>query len=180
MPRQLECDRAFLIDASGAVYVERMNEYLIRGNGRHPMLTDFRFRNVLIHENGPRRWKTAFSLLVGTGRVVSFQYYTYFREMGSHGTDVRMAGRCEDRTKQLVSYDEFPEVPLCVARIIPPRGLAVKGPRVAHYFGATTEARGERTRKRYETAYMLEWAYAIEASLTVEYAVYNPLWVCDE
>ena len=92
-----------------------------------------------------------------------------------------MAGRYENRTKLLVSYDEFPEMTLCVEGIIPPRGPAVQGPRVAHYFGATTtEARGEPTRKRYETAYVLEWAHAITASLTVEYAVYNRVWVRNE
>ena len=77
------------------------------------MLTDDRVRNVVVHETDPRRRKTAFALVVGTGRLVSFQDYTYFREVGAHGTDVRMSGRYEDRTKLLVSYDEFPEVPFC-------------------------------------------------------------------
>ena len=102
-----------------------MNEYLFRGVGHHPMLTDEGVRNFVIHETDLRRWKTAFALLVGTGRLFLFQYYTYFRAEGECGTDVRVSGRYDDRTKLLVSNDEFPEVPLRVAGIIPPRGLAV-------------------------------------------------------
>lgn len=117
-----------------------MNEYLFSRAGPHPMLTEDRIRNFLVHETDPRRWKTAFAFLVGAAPVVSFQDYKYFREVGAHGTDVRMPRRYEERTKLLVSHDEFPEVPLCVAGIIPPRGLAVKSPRVAHCFGATIEA----------------------------------------
>ena len=180
VPKEIECDCAFLVEAADAIYVERMNEYLFQGVGRHPMLTDDRVRNFVVHETDPRRWKTAFALLVGTGRLVSFQDYTYFREVGAHGTDVRMSGLYEDCTKLLVSYDEFPEVPLCVAGIIPPRGLAFKSPWVAHYFGASREAQDGAAKKWYATAYVLEWAHAIAASPTMEHAVHNRVWVCEE
>ena len=98
-------DRAFLVEAAHAIYVECMNECLFRRVRRHPTLTDDRVRNVVVHEMNPRRWKTAFALFVGTGWLVSFQDYTNFRGVGAHGTDVRMSGRNEDRTKLLVSYD---------------------------------------------------------------------------
>ena len=93
----------------------------------------------MVRETDPRQWKTAFALLVGTGRLVSFQDYNYFREPGAHETDVRMSGRFEDLTRLLVPFDELPEVPMCLAGITPPRGLAVKSPRVAYYFGAAVD-----------------------------------------
>lgn len=40
VPKEFECDRAFLVDPADAVYVENMNAYLFRGEGRHTMMTD--------------------------------------------------------------------------------------------------------------------------------------------
>ena len=79
VPKEFECDRAFLAEPADTIYVEKMNAYLFQGEGRHPMMTDNRVRNILVRE---RQWKTAFALLVGTGRWGSFQDYTYFREPG--------------------------------------------------------------------------------------------------
>ena len=111
VPDELACDRAFLGDLADAAYVEKMNDFLLRGFGRHPLLTDKCSRNIVVRETDPRQWKTSFALLAGTGRLVSFQDYTYFREPGAHETDVRMSGRFEDRTRLLILFDEFPEVP---------------------------------------------------------------------
>ena len=77
MSKAFECDRAFLADPADATYVDKMNAYLFRGEGCHLMMTDDRFRNIVVRETDPRQWNTAFSLLVGTGRLVSFQDYTY-------------------------------------------------------------------------------------------------------
>ena len=104
--------------------------------------------------------------------------YVLSRNWG--GTDVRTAGRCEDRTKLLVSYDDCPEIPLCVAGIIPLRDLAVLGPRVAYYLGDLSKRGTNLQKKQYATAYVLGWSHATAASLTVEYDVYNRVWVCDE
>ena len=180
VPKEFDCYRAFLADPADAIYVEKMNAYLFRGEGRHPMMTDDRVRNIVVRETDPRQWKTAFALLVGTGRLVSFQDYTYFREPGAHETDVRMSGRFEDRTRLVVPFDELPEVPMCLAGIIPPRGLAVKSPRVAYYFVATVDTRRKSVKKRYATAYVLEWAHAVAAALTLEHVMYNRVWVCEE
>ena len=180
VPKEFERDRAFLADPADAIYVETMNAYLFRGEGRHPMMTDDRVRNIVVRETDPRQWKTVFALLVGTGRLVSFQDYTYFRKPGAHETDVRMSGNFKDRTRSVVPFDELPEVPMCLAGIIPPRGLAVKSPRVAYYFGATVDTRCKSVEKQYATAYVLEWAHALAAALTLEHVMYNRVWVCEE
>lgn len=39
------------------------------------------------------------------------------------------------------------------------------------YFGATVDARGEAVKKRYTTAYVLEWGHAVTGALTVEHGV---------
>ena len=179
VPKEIECDRAFLADPADSIYVGKMNAYFFHWEGRHLMMTDDRVR-VVVRETDPRQWKTAFALLVGTVRLVSFQEYTYFREPGAHEMDVRMSGRFEDRTRLVVPFDEFPEVPMCLVGIIPPRGLAVQSPRVAYYFGATVDSRCKSVKKRYLTAYVLEWAHAVAADLTLEHVVYCRVWVCEE
>ena len=123
VPEELACDRAFLGDPADAAYGEKMNDFPLREVGRHPLMTDDRSRNIIVRETDPRQWKTSFALLAGTGRLVSFQDYTYFRESGAHETDVRMSGRFEDRTRLLIPFDEFLEVLKCVAGIIPTRGF---------------------------------------------------------
>ena len=173
VPEELACGRAYLRDPADAAYVQKMNYFLLRGVGRHPLMTDDRSRNIVVRETDPLQWKTSFALLTGTGRLVSFQDYKYFREPGAQETYVRMSARFEDRTQLLITFDEFPEVPKCVAGIIPPRGLAVKCPRVAHYFDAVVETQDDSVKKRYATPYVLEWALAGAASLTAEHVVYN-------
>ena len=163
-PKEFECDRAFLTDPADAIYVGNMNAYFFRGEGRHPMMTDDRVCNIVVRETDPRQWKMAFAFLVVTGRLVSFQDYTYFREPGAHETYVRMSGRLEDRTRLVVPFDELQEVPMCLAGINPPRGLAVKRRRVAYYFGATVDTRCKSVKKRYATAYVLEWAHCAHSS----------------
>ena len=83
------------------------------------MMTDDRVRNILVLENDPRQWKTSLAFLIGTGRLVSFQNYTYSRQPGSHETYVCMFGRVEDRTWLVVPFDELSEFPMCFAGIIP-------------------------------------------------------------
>ena len=125
-----------------------MTAYLFRGETRHPMMTDARVRNVVVRENDPLQWKTAFAVVVGRGRLVSVQDYTYFREPGAQETDVNMSGRFENRTRLVVPFDEFPEVLMCLVVIIPPNGLAVQSPRGAYYFGATVDSRCKSVKKR--------------------------------
>ena len=111
---------------------------------------------------------------------MSFQDYTYFPEPRAHETDVRMSGRFEDRTRLLYPFDEFPEVPKCVAGIKTPLVLAVRCPRVAYYFVAVVETQDYSVKKRYVTSYVLEWAHAVAASMTAEHVVHNRVWVCEE
>ena len=179
VPKEFECNRAFLVDPAESIYVEKMNAYLFRGEGRHPMMTDDRVRNIVVREVDPRQWQTAFAWLFGTQRLVSLQGYTYFCEPGVHETDVRLSGRFEDRTRLMIPFDELSEVPIGVARIITPRGSAVNSPRVAQYFGAAVDARGGTLKRRYATSYVLEWTHAVAASLTLEHVMYNRVWVCD-
>ena len=180
VPDELACDREFLEDPAEAAYVENMNHFLLLGVGRHPLMTDERSRNIVVREMGSRQLRTSFALLAGTGRLVSFQDYTYFREPAAHETDVRMSGRFEDRTRLLIPFDEFPKVPKCVAIIITPRGLAVRCPRIAYYSGAVVETQDASVKKRYATSYELEWAHAVAASSTAELVLYNRVWVCEE
>ena len=135
------------------------------------MMTGDRVRNIVVWETDPRQWKTAFPLSVGTDRLVSFQDYTYFLEPGAHETDVRMSGRFDDRTRSVVPFDELPEVLMCLAAIIPPRGLAMKSSRVTYYFGTTVDTTWKSVKKRYATAYVLEWAHAVAAALTLEHVI---------
>ena len=87
------------------------------------MMNDGRVRIIVVWETDNRQWKTAIALLVDTGRLVSFRDCTYFREPGAHETELRMSGSFEDRRPLVVLFDEPPEVPMCLAVIIPPRGL---------------------------------------------------------
>ena len=70
------------------------------------MMNDDRVRNIVVRETDTRQWKTAFPLLVGTGRFVSFLDHTYFGEPGAHETDVSMSGWFEHRTR-LTSFRKF-------------------------------------------------------------------------
>ena len=71
------------------------------------MMTDDRVRNIVVRETGPRQRKMAFALLAGTGGLVSFQDYTYFREPGEHETDVRMSGRLGELTRLVFPSSSF-------------------------------------------------------------------------
>ena len=121
VPEELADDRSYLVNLTDAAYVKKMNVFLLRGVGRHPLMTDDRSRNIAVRDTDPRQWKRSFALLADTGRLVSFHDYTYFREPGANETDVRMSGRFEDRSRLLIAFDEFPEVPKFVAGITPPR-----------------------------------------------------------
>ena len=138
-------------------------------------MTEDRVRNVVVRETDPRQWNTAFALLVGTDRLVSFQNYTYFREPGAHETDVRMSGRFEDGTPLVVPLDEFPEVLMFLVAIIPPRGLAVESPWVAHFFEATIDTQCKSVKKQYAKAYVIELADAVAAAFTLDHVMYS--WV---
>ena len=60
-----------------------------------------------------------------------------------------MSGHLENRTRLPIPFDAFPDVPKCVAGIVPPWGLAIRCPRVAHYFCAVVETHDESVKKRY-------------------------------
>ena len=98
VPKELECDRAIPVKPADSIYVEGMNEYLFRGVGRHPALTDDRVRNFVVHQTDPRRWKkTAFALLVGTGRMVSFQDYMCWCRIRSFVESVPAKLLCQEK-----------------------------------------------------------------------------------
>ena len=115
-----------------------------------------------------REWKTAFSLLVGSGRVISFADYTCFRGLHAHEIDVRFCGRFEDCTTTLVTFFGFPTVPSIVSWVFPPLSLSVRLPRVAFYFGQVVLSANEVIQKRFECAYVIEWAYGFAAALGLE------------
>ena len=51
---------------------------------------------------------------------------------------------------------------------------------MAYYFGATVDTRCRSVKKRCTTAYVLEWAHAVAAVLTLERVIYSRVWVCEE
>ena len=75
-PKELVCEQTYRVDPADAVYLEKMNDFLLRGVCRHPLMTDDRILNIDVRERNPLQWKTSFALLVDTDRVVSFRDYT--------------------------------------------------------------------------------------------------------
>ena len=147
IPGTVRCDRNFLVDAVDGLYVKKTSAWLFDGLGRLPVMSSRSVRNVVVDERLQREWKTAFSLLVGSGRVISFADYTCFRELHAHETDVRFCGRFEDRTTTLVPFYEFPAVRSVVSGLFPPLSLLVRLPRVVFYFGQVVLSSG-RMRSR--------------------------------
>ena len=76
-------------------------------------------------------------MFMGAGRFISFPDYTCFRGMEAHDTDVRFCGKFEERTTMVVPFYDFPVVPPVVAGVVPPLSIALRLPRVAHYFRQT-------------------------------------------
>ena len=77
--------------------VKKTSAWLFDSVGRFAVMSSGSVRNVV---DGllQREWKAAFSLLVGSGQVISFADYTYFRGLHADETDVVFCGRFEDRT----------------------------------------------------------------------------------
>ena len=94
-------------------------------------------------------------------------------------TNVRFCGKLVERTTILVPFYDFPVVLPVVAGVFPPLSIAVRLPRVAYYFGQTEKSQEPAVRKRYERAYVIEWAYAIAASFGVDLGIFRRVWTCD-
>ena len=62
-----------LVNPAYAPYVEKINDFLLRGVDRHPLMTDARIRSIVVRETDPRQWKTSSALLACTDLMVSFQ-----------------------------------------------------------------------------------------------------------
>ena len=179
IPSDIRCDRTFLEHARDEVYVKEMSEWLSDGGATMPLLRMDAIRNVVVGERGMREWKTSVLMRMGSGGVISFEDYFCFRGMEAHETDVRFCGRLDDRTTMLVPFYDFRMVPPVVAGVVPPLSLAVRLPRVAHYFANTEKSEGPEVSKRYERAYVVEWAYAIAAALGLDVEVFRRVWICD-
>ena len=180
IPGTVRCDRTFMGDAVDGLYVKKTSAWLFDGVGRFPVTSTGSVRNVMVDERLQREWKTSFSLLVGSGRVISFADYTCFRGLHAHETDERFCGRFEDRTTTLVPFYDFPAVPSVVSAVFPPLSLSVRLPRVAFYFGQVVLSASDIIRKRYERAYVVEWAYGVAPALGLEWGAFRRVWVCDE
>ena len=135
IPSEIRCDRTFVEEARDGLYVKAMHTWLIEGGTPMQVLTTAAIRNFVTGEQSAREWKTSLSMLMGSGRVISFADYQCFRSLDAHETDVRFCGRFDERTTMLVPFFEFPMIPPVVAGIVPPLSLAVRLPRVAYYFG---------------------------------------------
>ena len=164
IPGNFRCDRTFLEERRDGLYVTAMHTWLFEGCERLPMLGCDAMRKVVVDERGQREGKTLWSMFKGAGRVISFPDYACLRSMDAHETDVRFCGKFEERTTIVVPFYDFPVVPPVVAGVVPPLSIAVRLPRVAYYFGQTEKSQEQVGRKRYERAYVIEWAYAIAAS----------------
>ena len=62
--------------------------------------------------------------------------------------------------------------------MVPPLSLAIRLPRVTHYFRNTEMSEGPEVRKRYERVYVVEWAYGI-AVLGLDVEVFRRVRNCD-
>ena len=67
-----------------------------------------------------------------------------------------------------------------MSAVLPPLSLSVRLRRVAFYFGQLVLSASEVIRKRYERAYVIEWAYEVAAALGLEWGAFRRVWVCDE
>ena len=180
IPGTVRYDRTFLVDAVDGLYVKKTSAWLFDGVGRFPVMSRGSVRNVVVDERLQRERKTAFSLLIGSGRVISFADYTCFRGLHAHETDVRFSGRFEDRTTTLVPFSDFPAVPSVVSGVFPPPSLSVRLPRVAFYFGQVVLSANASVRTRYERAYVIELACGVAAALGLEWGAFQRVWVCNE
>ena len=79
----------------------------------------------------------------------------------------------------VVPFYGFPVVPPVVAGVFPPLSIAVRVPRVAYYFEQMEKSQKPVERKRYGRAYVIEWAYAIAASLGLDLGIFPRVWICD-
>ena len=156
-----------------------MSEWLLEGGTTTSLLRMDSIRNVVVGERGMREWKTSLSMRMGSGRVISFTYYSCFWSMESHETDVLFCGRFDERITMLVLFYEFPMIPPVVSGVVPPLILAVRLPRVGHYFGNIEKSEGFEGTKIYERAYVFEWAYGIAAALGLGVDVFRRVWICE-
>ena len=179
IPVDVRCDRTFLEEARDGLYVNAMHTWLFEAGERFTMLGCDAMRNVVVNGRGQSYGKTSSSMFMGAGRVISFRDYACFRGMDAHYTDVRFCGKFEERTTMVVPLYDFPVVPPVVAGVFPPWSIAMRLPRVAYYFGQTKKSQGPAVRKRYERAYVIEWAYAIAASLGLYLGIFCRVWICD-
>ena len=179
IPADVRYDRTFLEEARDGLLVKAMHTWLFKRSERLPMPGCDTMRNAVVDERGQRVGKTSLSMFVGAGRVISFPDYACFRGMDAHETDIRFCGNFEGPTTVVVPFYDFPVVPPVVAGVVPPSNIAVRLPRVAHYFGQTEKSQEPAVRKRYERAYVIEWAHAIAASLGLDLRIVRRVWICD-
>ena len=140
IPSDIRRDWTFLEHAQDALYVKEMSERLFEGGTTMPLLSMDAIRNVVMGERGTREWKKSLSMRMGSGWVISFADYFCVRSMDAQKTDVRFCGRFDERTTILVPFYEILMILPVVARVVPPLSLAVRFPRVAHYFSNTEKS----------------------------------------
>ena len=175
----LRCDRTFLEEAMDGLYVKAMHTWRFEGSECLAMLECDARRNVVVDEREQREGKTSLSMFMGAGRVISFPDYACSRGMDAYETDVRFYGKFEERTTIVVPFYDFPVVSPVVAGVVPPLRIEVRLPRVAYYCGQAEKSQEPAVRKRYDRAYVIEWAYAIAASLGLDVGIFRRVWICD-
>ena len=178
IPADFRCDRTFSEEVRDGLYVKAMHMWLFEGGERLPMLGCDAMRKVVVDERGQREGKTSSSMFMGAALVISFPDCACFRGMDANETDVRLCGKFEERKTMVVPFYDL-LVPPVVAGVIPPLSIAVRLPRVAYYFGHAEKSQEPAFRKRYERAYVIEWAYAIAASLGLDLGIFRRVWICD-
>ena len=179
IPSDTRRDRTFLEHARDGLYVKEMSEWLFEGGTTMPLQRMDAIRNVVVGGRGMREWKTSLSMRMGSGWVIALPKYFCFRSMDAQKTDAGFCGRFDERTTMLVPFYEFAMVLLVVARVLPPLSLAVRFPRVAHYFSNTEKSEVPKVGKRYECPYVVEWAYGIAAALGLDFEVFRRVSICD-
>ena len=78
VPSEIRCDRTFVEEARDGLYVKAMDTWLIEGGTPMPVLMTAAIRNVVMGERSAREWKTSLSMLMDSGRDISFADYQCF------------------------------------------------------------------------------------------------------
>ena len=87
IPPEISCDRTLVEEARDGLHVKAMYTWLIEGGKLMPVLTTDAIGNFVMGERSGREWKTSFSMLMASGRVLSCADYQCFQSRDAHAAN---------------------------------------------------------------------------------------------